>query len=144
MKIDQKDLKFEYFKRSNSKGGQKQNKTSSAVRLTHTPSGITIEASEERSQTANKDLALAKLIDRLEQINQERLAKQEAERYNSKDNASFASQIRTYRLCGNSQGVTDHRTGVTHPNSKKVLDGDLDIFLTKDKRENSHVDEAKN
>lgn len=131
IQINKNDITFEYFKRSNSKGGQKQNKTSSAVRITHIPTGIVLESSTERSQTKNKQKAIKKLQEKLDEISRKDIAHKAKETYDGKPEASFSSQIRTYRLCGKAQGVTDHRTGITHGNVKQVLEGDIDIFLNK-------------
>ena len=126
--FNKSDIKIEYFRRSKGAGGQKLNKTTSSVRFTHFDTGIIVEASEGRSRSANKELALEKLQDRLNKIAEENKAKQQADAYNNKDDASFSSQIRTYRLCGNKQETTDHRTDIKYP-TRLVLDGDIDIFL---------------
>jgi peptide chain release factor 2 len=128
-KLNVNDIKYKYFNKMNTKGGQKQQKTSNAVRATHIPTGIIVEASEARSQSANKKLAIEKLEATLRALAEKDRANKEAEAYNNKPEASFSSQIRTYKLCGKSQGVVDHRTGASHPNAKTVLDGNLDVFL---------------
>jgi peptide chain release factor 2 len=128
-KIRQEDIEFEYFKRANSMGGQKMQKTSSAVRAKHLPTGIVVESSNGRSQSNNKTIAVEKLQKKLDELQAEKEAKLRQDGYQSKPDSSFASQKRTYRLCGNSQNVTDHETGIVHNNSKSVLDGEIDKFL---------------
>lgn len=123
------DIKFEFFKRGKGKGGQALNKTSSAVRATHIPTGIVVESSEGRSQADNKELALEKLQTKLNDLAERAMREEKESAYNDKPDTSFSAQIRTYRLCGKNKNVLDHRTGISHPDSKKVLDGDIDRFL---------------
>lgn len=123
------DIEFVAFRRQKSAGGQNANKTSTSIRATHIPTGIRVEASVERSQTANKKAAIAALQEKLDNLMEEKLGEAQRRSYDSKANSTFASQIRTYRLCGNAQGVLDHRSGINHSNSEAVLNGELDSFI---------------
>lgn len=136
IQINKKDLEIEYFKRGKGHGGQALNKTYSSVRIKHLPSGIVVEASEARSQFDNRKLAMEKLQTRLAESAGNIASQKAQEVYDNKPSAAFSSQIRTYRMCGNAQGVTDHRTGVTHGNTKQVLDGEIDKFLLLKKETN--------
>jgi peptide chain release factor 2 len=125
--IPEKDVRVDVYRASGA-GGQKVNKTSSAVRLTHVPTGITVAMQNERSQHANRDMAWKILRSRLYEAE---LRKREAERdaveANKKDIA-FGSQIRSYVLAPYRM-VKDLRTGVETGNVDAVLDGDLDEFI---------------
>lgn len=126
--IPEKDVRTDVY-RSSGAGGQKVNKTSSAVRLTHLPTGITVAVQNERSQHANRDVAWKILRSRLYDAE---VKKREAERdavEASKKDIGFGSQIRSYVLAPY-QMVKDHRTGVETGNPAKVLDGDLEAFIT--------------
>jgi len=126
--IPEKDVRVDVFRASGA-GGQKVNKTSSAVRLTHTPSGITVSVQNERSQFANRDVAWKILRSRLYDAEVKRRdAERDAVEANKKDIA-FGSQIRSYVLAPY-QMVKDHRTGVESGNPGKVLDGELEDFIT--------------
>ena len=126
--IPEKDVRVDVYRASGA-GGQKVNKTSSAVRLTHVPTGITVAMQNERSQHANRDMAWKILRSRLYdlEIQKRNQARDEAE--SQKKDIAFGSQIRScvlapYRL------VKDLRTGVETGNVDKVLDGELDDFVT--------------
>jgi peptide chain release factor 2 len=126
--IPEKDVRTDVFRASGA-GGQKVNKTSSAVRLTHLPTGITVAVQNERSQHANRDMAWKILRSRLKDLE---IQKREAVRDEieaSKQNIAFGSQIRSYVLAPYRM-VKDHRTGVERGNVDSVLDGDLDEFIT--------------
>ncbi len=125
--IDDKDLRVDTY-RSSGAGGQHVNKTDSAVRLTHQPSGIVVTCQNERSQHRNKEVAMkilrAKLFDMARRAAEERMAKVIGE----KKKIEWGSQIRSYVLAPY-RLVKDHRTGYEIGNAERVLDGDLDGFI---------------
>jgi peptide chain release factor 2 len=126
--IPEKDVRVDVFRASGA-GGQKVNKTSSAVRLTHLPTGITVAVQNERSQHANRDVAWKILRSRLheEEIKKRDVARQEVEA--KKKDIEFGSQIRSYVLAPYRM-VKDHRTGIEKGNVDAVLDGELEEFIT--------------
>ena len=128
IEINPADVRIDTF-RSSGAGGQKVNKTDSAVRLTHAPSGIVVSMQNERSQHKNRDMAFKVLKSRLYEME---LRKQSAEREKieaGKSDNSFGSQIRNYVLAPYRM-VKDVRTGVESGNTDAVLDGELDEFIT--------------
>jgi peptide chain release factor 2 len=126
--LPEKDVRVDVYRASGA-GGQKVNKTSSAVRLTHLPTGITVAVQNERSQHANRDVAWKILRARLhEQEVKKRDAARDAVEAGKKD-IDFGSQIRSYVLAPYRM-VKDHRTGVEKGNVDAVLDGDLEEFIT--------------
>ena len=128
IEIPEKDVRVDVFRASGA-GGQKVNKTSSAVRLTHIPTGITVAMQNERSQHANRDMAWKILRSRLydEEMRKRNILRDEAEA--QKMDVAFGSQIRSYVLAPYRM-VKDHRTGVERGNVDAVLDGDLEEFIT--------------
>jgi peptide chain release factor 2 len=127
VEIDDKDLRIDTY-RAGGKGGQHVNKTDSAVRITHMPSGIVVQCQNERSQMKNKSQAMKVLRARLwERARLEHEAKVAALAGEKKD-IGFGHQIRSYTLHP-SQRVKDHRTDVEVGNAQGVLDGDLDRFM---------------
>ena len=126
--IAEKDVRTDVFRASGA-GGQKVNKTSSAVRLTHLPTGITVAVQNERSQHANRDVAWKILRSRLYEmeVKKREAARQEVEA--GKKDIAFGSQIRSYVLAPY-RLVKDHRTGVETGNVDAVLDGAIDDFIT--------------
>lgn len=112
MKFDLKDVEFQPFKGSGP-GGQHKNKTMTCVRATHRPTGIVVRATGERSLDANKNAAIEELKGRLARLAEERRAAQAKSRHDAKPDAAFGHAIRTARMCGNEQGVVDHRTGAS-------------------------------
>jgi peptide chain release factor 2 len=126
--IPEKDVRVDVFRASGA-GGQKVNKTSSAVRLTHLPTGITVAMQNERSQHANRDMAWKILRARLydSEIQKRNQVRDAAEA--QKKDIAFGSQIRSYVLAPY-RLVKDLRTGVETGNVDAVLDGDLDPFIT--------------
>jgi peptide chain release factor 2 len=130
--IDDADLRIDIY-RSSGPGGQGVNTTDSAVRITHLPTGIVVAVQNERSQLANKTIALKILAARLaERARKEREAQLAALRGERQDIA-FGSQIRSYVLHPY-QMVKDHRTNVETGNVQAVLDGDLDQFVAAELR----------
>src|SRR4051794_25357889 len=127
IEIDADDLQIDTYRASGA-GGQHVNKTDSAVRITHRPSGIVVQCQNERSQSANKDTAMkmlrAKLLEREEAKRREEIA---AERGEAQD-VNFGSQIRSYVLHPYTM-VKDHRTAFEVGDAQRVLDGDLDGFV---------------
>lgn len=126
--IPEKDVRTDVY-RSSGAGGQKVNKTSSAVRLTHLPTGITVAVQNERSQHANRDVAWKILRSRLyeAEVKKREAARDEVEA--GKKDIAFGSQIRSYVLAPYRM-AKDHRTGVEKGNVDAVLDGDLEEFIT--------------
>jgi peptide chain release factor 2 len=125
--IDEKDLRVDTY-RSGGAGGQHVNKTDSAVRITHIPSGIVVQCQNERSQHKNRARAMKVLRARLfERARLEHEAQVAALR-GEKLEIGFGSQIRSYTLHP-AQRVKDHRTSVEAGNAEGVLDGDIDDFI---------------
>ena len=127
VEIDEKDLRVDTYRASGA-GGQHVNKTESAVRLTHHPTGIVVTCQNERSQHRNKDVAMkilrAKLIELAEREAEERMAAEVGE----KKKIEWGSQIRSYVLAPYRM-VKDHRTTHEVGDAERVLDGDLDSFI---------------
>jgi len=125
--IDDKDLRVDTFRASGA-GGQHVNKTESAVRVTHLPTGIAVSSQAERSQHRNRELAMRILKARLyaHQVEQDRLKM--AGITGPKKDIEFGSQIRSYVLHPYTM-VKDHRTAAETSNSDRVLDGDFDLFI---------------
>jgi peptide chain release factor 2 len=125
--IDEKDLRIDTY-RSSGKGGQHVNKTDSAVRITHLPTGIVVQCQNERSQHKNKAMALKVLRSRLYEMKlQEQHARMDALHKTKKDIA-WGSQIRSYVLHPYKL-IKDHRTNLETGNVQRILDGDLDEFI---------------
>ena len=124
MEIDDGDLRVDTYRASGA-GGQHVNKTDSAVRITHLPTGIVVQCQNERSQLSNRQTAMRILRSRLAEHELElREAELRKERGEVAD-TGFGSQIRSYVLQPY-QMVKDHRTGVEEGNAQSVLDGNLD------------------
>ena len=125
--IDEKDLRVDVFRASGA-GGQHVNKTSSAVRITHLPSGIVVACQQERSQHRNKDMAMKVLRSRLYQLEKQRQDDKLQEMHDTKDEIAWGRQIRSYILHPY-QMVKDHRIDLDIGNAQDVLDGSLDPFI---------------
>jgi len=125
--IDEKDLRVDTYRASGA-GGQHVNKTDSAVRITHIPTGIVVQIQNERSQSSNKQTALRVLRSRLVEQEQERREQELAKERGASQQADFGSQIRSYVLHPY-QLVKDHRTQYETGNTQAVLDGALDDFI---------------
>ena len=125
--IPPEDIKMDVYRASGA-GGQKVNKTSSAVRLTHIPTGIVVASQVERSQYQNRDVAMNMLISKLVEIKErEHLEKIEDIKGVQKE-ITWGSQIRSYVFMPYTM-VKDHRTGFETGNIQAVMDGDLDGFI---------------
>ncbi len=125
--LDPRDLRIDTF-RSSGAGGQHINKTSSAIRVTHLPTGMVVECQDQRSQRENKDRALKVLRSRLLQQKQEAYDEAyNAQRQSQVGTGDRSEKIRTYNFP--QDRVTDHRIGLTLRNLRSVLDGDLDRVL---------------
>jgi peptide chain release factor 2 len=127
IEIRDEDIKMDVFRASGA-GGQHVNKTSSAVRLTHLPSGIVVSSQQERSQHKNRQTAMKMLKNRLYQLEAERQAKKKAELDATKSDVTFGSQIRSYVFQPYTM-VNDHRTELKIPDVQRVMDGDIDPFI---------------
>lgn len=130
--IDEKDVKVDTYRASGA-GGQHVNKTDSAVRLTHFPSGTVVQCQNERSQHKNRAQAWKMLRAQLARLEEQKREAEEASKYQNKARVGFGSQIRNYFLHPD-QRVKDTRTGHSMGDFHKVLDGEiqgfLDAFLT--------------
>ncbi len=127
IEINEDDLQVDTYRASGA-GGQHVNKTDSAVRITHRPSGIVVQCQNERSQSSNRATAMAmlraKLLEQRERERQEEIAREKGEA----QDVNFGSQIRSYVLHPYTL-VKDHRTGYEMGDVQRVLDGDLDDFV---------------
>ncbi|MBM4433175.1 MAG: PCRF domain-containing protein, partial [Chloroflexi bacterium] len=127
LKIGPEDLKMDVF-RSSGPGGQHMQKTSTAVRLTHLPTGLVVTCQSERSQHQNKEIALKILTSRLLEVELERQAEERARLKGKRISAGWGNQIRSYVLHPYKM-VKDHRTDYETSNTEAVLDGGLDEFI---------------
>jgi peptide chain release factor 2 len=127
IEIDESELRIDTY-RSSGAGGQHVNKTDSAVRITHIPTGIVVQCQNERSQTSNKATAMRILRSRLAELEEEKREAELARERGAAQDIGFGSQIRSYWLHPN-QLVKDHRTKYEVGNAQSVLDGGLDGFV---------------
>ena len=128
IQIRPEDLKVDTY-RSSGAGGQHVNKTESAIRITHIPTGIIVACQNERSQVQNREQAMKMLMSKLVEL-KERERMQEAQEIKGDiKKIEFGSQIRSYVFCPYTL-VKDHRTGYETGNIQSVMDGELDGFIT--------------
>ncbi len=127
VEINEKDLRIDTF-RSTGAGGQHVNKTESAVRITHLPTGIVVQCQNQRSQHQNRAVAMQILRARLYELEMEKRRAETAELEANKADISFGSQIRNYVLAPY-RLVKDVRTGYERGDVDSVLDGELDDFI---------------
>lgn len=127
VEIDDKDLRIDTY-RSSGAGGQHVNKTDSAVRITHLPTGIVVQCQNERSQHKNKAMAMKYLKSRLYEMKLQEQNEKQNETNKSKKEIAWGSQIRSYVLHPYKM-IKDHRTNLEVGNAARVLDGDIDDFI---------------
>ena len=127
VEIDEDELRIDTY-RSSGAGGQHVNKTSSAIRITHLPTGIVVQCQNERSQLQNRAVAMRMLKSKLVELEERKRAEAMAKERGEVLNVNFGSQIRSYVLHPY-QMVKDVRTGYEVGNAQGVLDGDLDDFV---------------
>ncbi|HUT83758.1 MAG TPA: peptide chain release factor 2 [Thermodesulfobacteriota bacterium] len=125
--IDESDLRVDTY-RSSGKGGQHVNKTDSAVRITHLPTGIVVQCQNERSQHKNRAMAMKVLKARLYELKVKEQAQKMEDLHSGKKQIAWGSQIRSYILQPY-RLVKDHRTNIEIGNVDAVLDGDIDQFI---------------
>ena len=128
VEINPDDIKMEVYRASGA-GGQKVNKTSSAVRLIHIPTGIVVSCQVERSQYQNRDVAMKMLISKLVEIKEREHLEKISDIKGEQKEITWGSQIRSYVFMPYTR-VKDHRTGCEKGNISAVMDGDLDDFIT--------------
>ena len=127
IEINENDLRIDVF-RAGGAGGQHVNKTNSAVRITHIPTGIVVQCQNEKSQHSNKDSAMQVLKARLYERELRKVADEKKAQYQDKDAINFGSQIRTYTLQPY-RLVKDHRTNAEAGDVDAVLDGAIDNLI---------------
>ena len=124
--INTKELRVDTYRASGA-GGQHVNKTDSAVRITHLPTGVVVQCQNQRSQHQNRDSAMRQLRAKLYQMELDKLSQQKQNLTASKEQISWGRQIRSYVL--DASRIKDLRTGFETTNCEKVLNGDLDNFI---------------
>ena len=126
IEINPADLRIDTY-RSSGAGGQHVNKTDSAVRITHLPSGIVVQCQNQRSQHKNRDQAMSQLRAKLYELEMQKRNEAKQAQEDAKADIGWGSQIRSYVL--DQSRIKDLRTGVETGNTQAVLDGDLDKFI---------------
>jgi peptide chain release factor 2 len=124
--LNMSDVRVDTYRASGA-GGQHVNKTDSAIRLTHIPSGLVVQCQNQRSQHKNKDQAIKQLKAKLYEMEEQARLNEMREIEDNKSDISWGSQIRSYVL--DSARIKDLRTNVETSNTQAVLDGDLDQFI---------------
>ena len=124
--LDMSDVRVDTYRASGA-GGQHVNKTDSAIRLTHEPSGLVVQCQNQRSQHKNKDQAIKQLKAKLYELEEQRRNSALQEIEDNKSDISWGSQIRSYVL--DSARIKDLRTNVETSNTQAVLNGELDFFI---------------
>ena len=124
--INPADVRVDTYRASGA-GGQHINKTDSAVRLTHLPTGIVVQCQDSRSQHSNRDVAWRRLRSRLYDFEMRKRQQEQQKLEDSKTDVAWGHQIRSYVL--DQSRIKDLRTGYETSNTQKVLDGDLDAFI---------------
>lgn len=127
VEIDEDDIRVDTYRASGA-GGQHVNKTDSAVRMTHIPTGIVVQCQNERSQIKNRAVALRLLKARVRKLKKEEEEKQRQEKLAEKKKIEWGSQIRSYVLHPYNM-VKDHRTNIETSDAQSVLNGDIDRFI---------------
>lgn len=127
IEIADDDIRIDTY-RSSGAGGQHINKTSSAIRITHFPTGIVVQCQNERSQHMNKDKAMQMLKAKLYLLKQQENREKESDIRGEQKEIGWGNQIRSYVMQPYTM-VKDHRTNVETGNVAAVMDGDLDIFI---------------
>jgi peptide chain release factor 2 len=127
VEIDEGDLRVDTYRASGA-GGQHVNKTDSAVRITHIPTGIVVQCQNERSQAQNKAVAMQLLRSKLIELQERKRAEELTKERGEVKDVAWGSQIRSYFLHPD-QRVKDHRTGHESGDTGRVLDGDIDDFV---------------
>lgn len=125
--INEKEIRIDTY-RASSAGGQHVNKTSSAVRITHLPTGIVVQCQNERSQLQNKAVAMSVLKSRLYELQQEQKQEAMAKLTGEKKEIGWGHQIRSY-VFQPYQMVKDHRTGLEKGNVAAIMDGEIEFFM---------------
>ncbi len=129
IEIREEDIRVDTYRASGC-GGQKVNKTDSAVRITHLPTGIVVQCQNERSQHKNREMAIKLLKARLYELEMQKREEEKQKNYEQKKEIAWGSQIRTYVLHPYKQ-VKDHRTQYEVGNAEAVLDGEINDFIEK-------------
>jgi peptide chain release factor 2 len=127
IEVDENDLRIDTYRASGA-GGQHVNKTDSAVRITHLPTGIVVQCQNERSQSSNKATAMAMLRSKLIELEERKRREEIAKERGEAQDVNFGSQIRSYVLHPYTM-VKDHRTDEEMGDANRALDGDLDGFV---------------
>ncbi len=128
VEVNEKELKIDTY-RSSGAGGQHVNKTDSAVRITHLPTGIIVQCQNERSQHKNRSMALKMLKSKLSQLKEQDQEQEIADAYDEKGDIAWGHQIRSYVLQPYAM-IKDLRTGMETAKTQSFLDGEIDGFIT--------------